>query len=180
MFSALVLGIFLSFAGRGASTEDAAQIRWISMEQAMNKSAQQPKPIVIDFYTDWCGWCKKLDQTTYADAAVVQYINDNFYAVKFDAEQKEDLNFLGKTYSFVPSGSRGTHAFAAMMANRNGRIGYPTITFLDASGARIAVEAGYKDSGKMMNMLKYYGEGYYREMNFNDFLTKQSEKISAD
>lgn len=160
--------------------DEKAEIRWMSIEEAMNLSAQNPKLIMIDFYTDWCGWCKKLDQTTYADKEVITYINENFYAVKFDAEQKADIQFLGKKYSFVPSGSRGTHQFASMMANRNGRIGYPTITFLDENGKRIAVEAGYKDVAKMSNLMRYYADGFYLEMNFNDFVTKQAEENSAE
>jgi thioredoxin-related protein len=180
IFIAILFQLPLSGSAYLGNAHNAQEIRWISIEEAMNQCAQNPKPIMIDFYTDWCGWCKKLDQTTYADQEVICYINAHFYAVKFDAEQKQDIQFLGKTYSFIPSGSRGTHQFASQMANRNGRLGYPTITFLDANGSRISAEGGYKDPAKMKNVMKYYAEGFYKEMNFNDFLTKQAEQISAD
>ena len=184
MLYTFVLSLFFSFAQqhniKTSSAEEINEIRWISIEEAMTKTAQNPKPIMIDFYTDWCGWCKKLDQTTYADKEIVDYVNKYYYAVKFDAEQKQQISFLGKTYLFVPSGNRGTHQFAAQLANRNGRIGYPTITFLDASGAKLAAEGGYKDVPKMKNVLRYYGEEFYASMTFNEFLTKQALEISAD
>lgn len=173
-----LLLFFILQSNATSNSGQISEIRWISIEEAMHKSAQNPKPIMVDFYTDWCGWCKKLDQSTYIDSTVVHYVNENYYAVKFDAEQKEDIQFLGKTFSFVPSGSKGTHQFAMQMANRNGRIGYPTITFLDASGNRIAAEAGFKDSKKMLLILKYYGEGFFKEMDFNTFQLKLIEQSS--
>jgi len=178
IISAFMLLFSASVAGQNKA--DAEGIRWLTIEQAMTMSAQNPKPIMIDFYTDWCGWCKKLDQTTYSDADVIEYINTHFYSVTFNAEQTDDITFLGKAFSFVPSGKRGTHEFASLMANRNGRIGYPTITFLTANGTRIAAEGGYKDPIKMKPLIKYYAEGYYLTMNYQEFLTAQAEQISAD
>ncbi|MBC8047924.1 MAG: thioredoxin family protein [Fimbriimonadaceae bacterium] len=184
MLNTFVLSLIFSFAQQQyvntSPANEINEIRWVSIEEAMTKTAQNPKPIMIDFYTDWCGWCKKLDQTTYSDKEVIDYINKHYYAVKFDAEQKEQITFLGKTYSFVASGNRGTHQLAAQLANRNGRIGYPTITFLDANGNRLAAEGGYKDVPKMKSVLRYYGEEFYVSMTFNEFLTKQALEISAD
>lgn len=181
MIHSLVLVLILNaniFQAENPTTEKA--IRWVSIEEAMSLSAQNPKPIMIDFYTDWCGWCKKLDQVTYKDSAVVAYINAHFYAVKFDAEQKQPVTFLGKQYQFVASGSRGTHQFAIDMANRNGRLGYPTITFLDANGNKLSAEGGYKEPAKMTPVLKYFGEGFYKEMTYAEFITKNMDSNSEN
>lgn len=85
------------------------------------------KKIVVDIYTDWCGWCKRMDASTFQDPKVIKAINKNFYAVKFNAEQKEDINFKSKVYQFVPQGNRGYHSLAAEITQ--GRLSYPTFVF---------------------------------------------------
>ncbi|MFT6716831.1 MAG: thiol:disulfide interchange protein, partial [Saprospiraceae bacterium] len=60
-------------------------IKWLTMEQAYKASRTLDKPIFIDVYTSWCGWCKRMDQTTFRDPVVANYINTNFYPVKFNA-----------------------------------------------------------------------------------------------
>ena len=73
-------------------------INWVSIEEASVLYQQNPKPMFIDVYTDWCGWCKRMDATTFQDASIAQYLNSNFYAVKLNAETSDSLRFMGKTY----------------------------------------------------------------------------------
>ncbi len=188
-------GIFLSallfFSSPESNTENGKvnasifidapdSIQWMSLEE-VNKIVEKnikknkvkvEKIIMVDFYTDWCGWCKRLDKETYMDAEVIELMNKYFYALKFDAEQKDSISFAGKEYKFKASGSRGTHGFASEMATRpGGRIGYPTITFISHMGEKIAVEAGFKDAQKMKLTLLYYGEGHYKTKDFTTFQT---------
>jgi len=69
------------------------KIEWMSLEQAIKKSGKQPKKIFMDMYTDWCGWCKKMDQTTFSDPVIAAYMNKHYYAVKFDAEGQDSVVF---------------------------------------------------------------------------------------
>ena len=62
------------------------EIKWISLEDAVYLQEAAPRNIIIDMYTKWCGPCKLLDRNTFANKDVAKYINDNFYAVKFNAE----------------------------------------------------------------------------------------------
>ncbi len=190
MFANLFVAAFILFNGpqpeiiSSSATETAVadSITWISLED-LNKiveknikkdKVKEEKLILVDFYTDWCGWCKKLDQITYRDSAVVDMLNTYFYAVKFDAESRDTVQFANKTYGFKSSGARGTNEFALAMATREGgRIGYPTMTIITAMGEKVAVEAGYKDPAKMLLMLRFYGEGHYKTMNFQTFLTQK-------
>ncbi|MEM7659951.1 MAG: thioredoxin family protein, partial [Bacteroidota bacterium] len=71
------------------------EINWISVEEAAALSAQDGKKLIIDLYTDWCGWCKRMDRDTYAKAEVIRYINEHYHAVKFNAEQKESVTVGG-------------------------------------------------------------------------------------
>ena len=65
------------------------KIHWLTLKEATERNKQQPKKFLIDVYTEWCGWCKRMDATTFEDKAVVSYVNKNFYAVKLDAETKD-------------------------------------------------------------------------------------------
>ncbi len=75
-------------------------------------------------YTEWCGWCKKMDKSTFVDSTVAVYLAANYYPVKFDAEQKEDLVFAGQTFKFIKEGGRGSHQFAVALLD--GKMGYPS------------------------------------------------------
>ena len=76
-------------------------IKWNSWEEGMVQAEAENKKVVVHLYTQWCTWCKKMDQTTFRDSLVVKYINENFVAIKFDAEQREDINFKGETLSLI-------------------------------------------------------------------------------
>ncbi|MEL6592072.1 MAG: DUF255 domain-containing protein, partial [Bacteroidota bacterium] len=86
---------FVSAPSENAPLDTNEEVNWVSIEEAAEKASQDGKKILIDMYTDWCGWCKRMDATTYADPAVVKYINDNYHAVKFDAESKEAVTING-------------------------------------------------------------------------------------
>ena len=131
--------------------QQKASIHWISMEDALQKAKEQAKPIFIDVYTQWCGWCKRLDATTYQDTAFIRFINANYYCVKLDAEQKEDITFNGKIYKFIPNGTRGYHEFAALLLN--GQMSYPTMVVLSPSYQRTHVIIGYQDAPQLIKRL---------------------------
>src|SRR5690242_17457474 len=84
-------------------------VNWMTFEQAIEKSKTEKRAIFIDVYTDWCGWCKVMDKSTFNDPEVAKLLNEKFYAVKFNAEQREDVTFQGTTFKFVASGQSGYH-----------------------------------------------------------------------
>ena len=101
-----------------------SKINWISFEQAMALAKQDGKPVLVDVYTDWCGWCKRLDATTYQDSAVVTYINANFHAVKFNAEGSEKISYRDSLYTKTGK----THDLAIKLLQ--GKLSYPTTIFM--------------------------------------------------
>ena len=87
------------------------QINWVSIEEAEKMNKEKPKKIMVDVYTDWCGWCKKMDKDTFSNPVIAEIINEHYYAVKLNAEGKDEIIFNGTTYKFIAQGSRGYHDF---------------------------------------------------------------------
>lgn len=136
-------------------------IQWLSWEQATALHKKNPKKIVVDIYTDWCGWCKRMDQNTFGDPVIAQYVNEHYYAIKFNAEQRDDILFRGKTYKFVPSGKRGYHELAAAITN--GRLSYPNTVFLNEGLEVIQAIPGYKEPADFEMILTYFAKNKHLE-----------------
>jgi thioredoxin-related protein len=112
------------------------KIKWYSFEEAVALNKENPKKLFIDLYTDWCGWCKRMDQTTFKNAEIVKFMNDNYYPVKFNAETTDTLTFKGQVYTNpFPMKKRSTHKLAVAMLGQ--RISYPSYAFLDGGSNMI-------------------------------------------
>lgn len=148
----IIVSIMISSA-YAQESEDLNGIQWMSFEEALEASEKEPKMWFIDMYTDWCGWCKRMDATTFKDSLIIEEINANYYAVKFDAEQKEDIVIGDSTYSFVPGGRNGYHELAAQLMN--GRLSYPTYVFLTAEKQVLTAVPGYKVREDMLPILEF-------------------------
>lgn len=113
--------------------QDPPKIKWYTFEEATKLNQKEPKMVLVDVYTDWCGWCKKMDKETFTDAKVIQYINENFYAVKLNAEDnKKKFKFRGKEY---------TEASMAKVMQVNS---YPNFVIIDAALENITQLPGYR------------------------------------
>ena len=128
------------------------QIKWTSFEDAIKKHQQQPKEIFIDVYTDWCGWCKKMDQSTFADKEVADYINNNFYAVKLDAEMKREIFMNGDTLRFMKFGRSGAHELAVRLLG--GKMSYPSYVILDEKLGIKKLIKGYKSKFQLFQSIE--------------------------
>lgn len=168
----VLLGIVtLSFSTFG-------QIKWYTFEEALKLNQQEPKKIMVDVYTDWCSWCKVMDKNTFSNDIVSKYINENFYAVKFNAEQKEDVVIGDKTFKFVPQGTRGYHELAAALLN--GKMGYPSVVFLDESVRIIQPFQGYIKAKPFDQIIKFIGGNRYLDTKWEDFLAEYKSPVAED
>lgn len=143
------------------------KIKWLSIDEAVRLAAQEPRVIVIDVYTDWCGWCKRMDATTFSDPEVIKIMNEQFYPVKLDAEGKEDIIIGDRTFKFVDNGRRGYHEVAAVVTR--GRLSYPTISYVDAQGRVLEAAPGYKTADQFRVYLAYYADDTYKTQTFDEF-----------
>jgi len=132
-----------------------SQINWTTFEKAIALSKQDGKPVLVDVYTDWCGWCKRLDATTYQDSAVVAYINANFHAVKFNAEGTEKISYQDSLYTKTGK----THDLAVKLLQ--GKLSYPTTIFIVDKINMVAPIPGYMTRETIQPYLFYFGEKVY-------------------
>ncbi|WP_111671232.1 thioredoxin family protein [Algoriphagus litoralis] len=127
------LSLFLFSILLSVTAEAQDQIKWLKFEEAIAANAENPKMLLVDVYTDWCGWCKKMDKETFTDPKVIAHINSNFYAVKMNAEDtKRTFEFMGKEYTEA--------TMAAAMRVRS----YPNFVIIEPKLQNIAQLPGYR------------------------------------
>jgi len=144
----------------------AQEIKWMSMNQALAAQLKNPKKIFVDVYTNWCGPCKMLDRDTFSNTDVANYINKHFYAVKFNAEGDETINYKEVTYlnpsydSAKANRRNGKHQFTRHMGVR----AYPTVLFIDEKGNLINKVRSYRTPQQMELYLKLFGTDLWKEI----------------
>ncbi len=120
---------------------------WQTDYEAVLKAAQSsPKPIIADFYTDWCSWCKKMDSTTFQDTTVISFLKD-YYLLKINAEQD------------------------TLTAKKYGIVAYPTLVLVDASGNEID-RLHYAEPAEFIKIIQDYQSGIG---TLADFLNQQQQ-----
>lgn len=148
-------------------------VKWMSFEEAVKASktaksnGEIPKKIFIDVYTDWCGWCKKMDKNTFENPKISKYLNENFYPVKLNAEQKENIEFAGRTFKFVDNGRRGYHELAVSLMN--GKMSYPTVIFMDEDLQVLQRIPGYLDVNRLNMIVRYLGEDIFENTPWPEY-----------
>ena len=168
LLSAVLMTAFLPGSENTPGTPPEGEILWMDWESAMEANEKEPRKLMVDVYTDWCGWCKRMDAGAFSDPAVADYVNKNFYAVKLDAEMKSSINWNGKEFKYIPdAGRRGIHTLAYSLLE--GKMGYPTIVYLDEQVIRIFISPGYKESGALMKELTFAAENHYKSSSWDDY-----------
>lgn len=145
----------LFFIAAGTLIAGAQEIKWMTFDEAIAAQKKEAKPIFMDMYTDWCGPCKMLDKNTFHDAAFVDYISKNYYAVKFNAEGNSEINYKGKKYTnpeYVADrkGRNAMHEFAGFLKVQ----GYPSMYIFDAKGEVKAPIVGYYEAPALLPLVK--------------------------
>lgn len=144
------------------------KIKWMTWEEAIEKNKVEKKKIFVDVYTDWCGWCKKMDMSTLSKDKIAIYMNKNYYSVKLDAQHKENITYKGVTYKFVKQNNRGYHELAAMLLN--GQMSFPSIVFLDEDLNLIQAIPGYQDELNFEMISTYFGQDFHKNLPWNRYV----------
>lgn len=154
--------LLLLFIVLSLGSLNAQEINWITMNEALAAQEKAPKKIIMDVYTTWCGPCKLMDRNTFSNKDVINYINEHYYAVKFNAEGTEEITFEDFTYTNpnYQEGRKGrntTHFFADALKLR----GYPSLVFFSSDGTLIQAIPGYKTPTQLELYLKMIGSDDY-------------------
>ncbi len=151
------------------------EINWVSLTEAEKLMEKEPRKVLVDVYTEWCGPCKMMNNTTFKDPAVVKYINANYYAVKFNAEGPDEINFKGNIYkndAYDPAKARtrnGTHDLTKAIAPVNGRIAYPTIVYMNEAFQILSPVQGMQRTEQILPILTFFGDDHYKEQTWEEY-----------
>jgi len=157
----LMSGLLLMNTGARTKDKDMNGLMWTNYTDGIRQAASTNKKVLIDVYTDWCGWCKKMDSDTYSDENVKSYLSEKYVLVKLNAESdaKEMVDTSEVTDAQLAAAFKVT--------------GYPTTIFLQSDGEPITAAPGYLKPDQFLQVLKYIGDDYYKKMEFRDYLKSQ-------
>jgi thioredoxin-related protein len=138
-----------------------AEINWLTMGELEAAQKEEPRKVMVDVYTKWCGPCKMMMRNTFTNGDVISYLNTNYYAVKFNAESPEPIEWKGKTYSnpnynAQNKGRNGVHELSRVLKVQ----AYPTLVYFDENLDIIAPVSGYKSPQQIELYLKFFNEAW--------------------
>lgn len=144
-------------------------IRWMTVEEAAEALQEEPRKVLVNVYTEWCGWCKHMDKTTFRDSHIIAYINKTFYPVKLNAEHPDPISIGDKTYKFEKGSGeeRGFHQLVSTFTM--GRMELPSNVFLDETMRVLQPFPGYKDPESFEMILTYYGNDHYLKTPYSAY-----------
>src|SRR5450759_2024610 len=175
----LVLFAIIGITARSQSPagNEKTPVKWFTLQEAEKLNQQAPRPIFVDTYTDWCGWCKKMDKETFTNQVISDILNNKFYPVKFNAEGKESITFLGQTY--INDGKSG-NAHQLAVALLHGQLSYPTVVFLfSQKDGKPAVQPipGFREAKDMEVLLSFFADKAYDSQSFDAYQKSFQGKV---
>jgi len=149
-------------------SQNSSVIKWHSLQQALDLNKENPKLIFIDVYTDWCGWCKKMDADTFSKPYIAAYMNEKYYCVKLDAEGTDTVTYMGRTFTNTnPNGRRSTNQIAAVLLQN--KMSYPSYVFMNEKNQVLTVVKGYIEATKFDPIIHWFGEDAYKSQSYQEY-----------
>ena len=174
--AAMITILIIAFSIQTLSAQDKEKtaINWIKMEEAVNLSTTAPRKLFIYIYSDNCGWCKRMNDVSFSESVIIDYINENFYPVKLNSSLKEDVILGSRTFKHVLADpSKNIPAHHELVATLlNGRMTFPAISFINEKMEYMGVDFGYKNPALLEAWLHFIAGNEF--LTTPDFSTYQS------
>jgi thiol:disulfide interchange protein len=154
-----------SFFSCSMAPKKGPELAWIQPTELVNLMKKEPRPILVDLYTDWCKWCKVMDSRTYANPKVIAYLQEKYYCVKIDAESKKVITWMGREFSFNPN--FGVNDVAVMLAGQ--QISFPTTVIIPKFNNQPQAVPGFLAPAELEMLVKYFGDGHYPNTAFEGY-----------
>ncbi len=176
IFLALMALLTIQSKSQGTAETVKSPVKWYTIQEAEKLYQKDPRPIFVDTYTDWCGWCKKMDRETFTNPVIANILNTKFYPVKFNAESKESVTFMGHTY--INDGKAG-NANQLAVALLGGQLSYPTVVFLFAKDDKLQAQPvpGFREPKDMEVLLSFFADKAYTTQTWDAFQSNFKGKI---
>lgn len=165
-----LIAITISFINAQTPADELkGPVKWYTFSEAVELQKKNPKMIMVDIYTSWCGPCKMMSANTFGNEIIAKYLNEHFYPVKFNAETRDSVAFNGVVFkNNNPSENpRPVHDFAVSILD--GKLSYPSIVFLNDSIKRVQTIVGYYKPDVFEPILKFFGSGKYKDTKYEDY-----------
>ncbi|MDA3781416.1 MAG: DUF255 domain-containing protein [Bacteroidales bacterium] len=150
-----------------SKAQNLEEVKWYTFEEAIELNKTNPRKIFIDVYTDWCGWCKKMEKFTFTNPQISKILNKQFYAVRLNAETKEKIMFSGKEFINEGTNDKSPHQLA--IALLNGKMSYPSIAYLNEKNQLLTAIPGYQTPEKLEVILNFLATDAYKTKSFQDY-----------
>lgn len=160
------------------SMAQEAKVKWYTFEEAVELNKTEQRKIFIDVYTDWCGWCKKMEATTFTDPVITNILNKEYYAVRFDAETTDTIGFAGK--QFVNDGGRSRSPHQLAVALLQGKMSYPSVAYLNEDNQLLTSVPGYYTPDRLEPILKFFAEDAFKTQSFEEFQKNFKSEIKTN
>ncbi len=146
------------------------EIEWLSIAEVEQRMKTEPRKVYVDIYTDWCGWCKVMEKKTFTHPKLIEYLNNNYYCIRFNAEAKDTIVFNGKKYGFY-AGSKTNELAVEWMQHK---LSYPSSIFMEENFKNPQPVPGYLEVPSIEMILKYFGGNHHKKTPWekykNDFV----------
>jgi thioredoxin-related protein len=130
------------------------QLNYTMFEQLDSLQQAEKRPVVVYLYTDWCKYCGTMKNTTFKNEAVIKLLNENFYFVSFNIEEKNPISFSNYTFQYKPTGNKtGIHELAEQLGTINGQLAYPGLCFLNSKFEILHQQEGFVSAKELLLVL---------------------------
>lgn len=167
----LSVSFVVLFLSMTIAQKNEGEVKWYTFEEAveLNKKEESRK-LFIDVYTDWCKWCHEMERTTFKDPKIVEILNNDFYAVRFDAESQDTIQFQGYELINEKAGERKGYPHQLAIALLQGKMSYPSIAYMNEKNQLITAIPGYFNAERLEPVLKFIHEDAYTHTSLKDYV----------